>query len=336
MKPATQANACRASTSELPARMRRTSSGLAARVTPANCRRLGSGTEIVATAHTARSSNTAIAAAPATHGASTRSGARFHAASVERVERMPWTSTRSPLSIAPVVGPSGRSWSPSARVQAHLRHAPDRLERDPPRHLRAPDLAVAEDDRDLAHAEAAAYGAVGQLDLERVALRADAAEVDRLEHLAPVALEASGEVVHLQPEHPLGVPAAPAGDDAPPDAPALDFAAVHIARAEHDVGVVSRAQQAREVGRVVGEVSVHLADERGAGIQGPAEAGQIGLPEPELRVAVKHVDLAGELGGQAISDCAGAVGRGVVDDQHPMAVGRGHPYDVERGAHHRL
>src|SRR5215218_9663471 len=224
----------------------------------------------------------------------------------------------------------------SAGVQTHLRHAPGRLERDPPRHLRAPDLAVAEDDRDLAHAEAAAHGAVGQLDLERVALRANAVEVDRLEHFAPVALEPSREVAHLQPEHPLGVPAAPARDDAPPDPPALDLTAVHVARAEHHIGVVSRAQQAGEVGRVVREVGVHLADERGTGIQGPAEAGQVGLAEAELRVPVKHLDLAGELGRQAIRDGAGAVGRGVVDDQHPMAVGCGLPDDVERGAYYRL
>ena len=45
--------------------------------------------------------------------------------------------------------------------------------------------------------------------------------------------------------------------------PALDAAARQVAGAEHDVGAVARGvDQAREVGRVVGEVGVHL-DDRG-------------------------------------------------------------------------
>src|SRR4051812_42916298 len=245
-------------------------------------------------------------------------------------------STRWPLSIAPVVGPRAGSWSGSARVQTHLRHAPYRLESNPPRHLRAPDLAVAEDDRDLAYAEAVADGAVGQLDLERVALRADGVEIDRLEHLAPVALESAGEVAHREPQHALGVPAPPARNDAAPDAPALALPAVNVARAEHDVGVVGGAQQAGEVGRVVGEIGIHLADERGTGSEGPPESREVGLAEPELRVAMKHLDLVGQLGRQAVGNGARAVGRGVVDDQHPMAVRGGVANDVERGAHDRL
>ena len=48
-------------------------------------------------------------------------------------------------------------------------------------------------------------------------------------------------------------------DDPPLQAPVLDPAAVHVARAEHEVGAVERGRdQAREVGRVVREVGVHL------------------------------------------------------------------------------
>src|SRR3954447_7897047 len=80
------------------------------------------------------------------------------------------------------------------RLEAEERHLPDRLEHDRAAHLRLTLLAVREADRDLHDAEALAQSAVGRLDLEGVASRADRVEVDRLEHLAPVALEAAGRV----------------------------------------------------------------------------------------------------------------------------------------------
>ena len=43
--------------------------------------------------------------------------------------------------------------------------------------------------------------AIGELDLEGVALGADPAQVERLQHLAPEALEAAGQVAHRQAEH---------------------------------------------------------------------------------------------------------------------------------------
>ena len=61
-------------------------------------------------------------------------------------------------------------------------------------------LAVDEADRHLDDLEAGADGAVGQLDLEGVAARADPVEVDRLEHAPVEALEAAGQVAHAQAE----------------------------------------------------------------------------------------------------------------------------------------
>src|SRR3954451_14105910 len=72
-------------------------------------------------------------------------------------------------SIVPPAGPAKRG------------HEPGGLQRDPPRHLRAALAALPEDDRDLLHAQPRADGAPRQLELERVALRADACVVDRLE-----------------------------------------------------------------------------------------------------------------------------------------------------------
>src|SRR5919198_2188381 len=82
----------------------------------------------------------------------------------------------------------------SCGAQAEKRHFPDRLEEDRAAHLRHAFLAVGEADRHLGDAEAGTQRAVGQLDLEGVALGGDGAEVEALEHLPAEALEAAGEV----------------------------------------------------------------------------------------------------------------------------------------------
>src|SRR5919204_4457703 len=84
--------------------------------------------------------------------------------------------------------------TPQEGGAAQSRHLPDRLEHDVAAHLRAADGAVDERDRHLDHAKARAERPVRRLDLEGVAPRRHGVEVDRLEHVAPVALEAAGEV----------------------------------------------------------------------------------------------------------------------------------------------
>jgi len=70
-------------------------------------------------------------------------------------------------------------------------------------------LAVGERDRDLLDPEAGPDDAVRRLDLERVALRVDRGQVDRLEHAPAKALEAAGEVADpaLQEDLRVDVPA---------------------------------------------------------------------------------------------------------------------------------
>ncbi len=83
-------------------------------------------------------------------------------------------------------------------------------------------FTVAERDRHLDDPEPGEDGPVRQLDLEGVAARAHGAQLDRLEHLAPEALEAAGEVAHGQPEHEPGVQAADAADEPAQRSPAGD------------------------------------------------------------------------------------------------------------------
>ena len=105
-----------------------------------------------------------------------------------------------------------------------------------------------------------------------------------LEHLAPVALEAAGQVAdaarRAAPARTASRPARRIAASAPQFSIA---AAVDVARAEHEVGVAGGRDQPRHVVRVVGEVAVHLEHELGAVGERAAEAGEVRGPEALLR-----------------------------------------------------
>src|SRR4051812_29212914 len=109
------------------------------------------------------------------------------------------------------------------------RYLPDRLEHDRTAHLRAAVLPVDEGDRHLDDAKAGPQRAVGGLDLEGVAARVDRAQVECLQHLAPEALEAAGQVVHTDTEQHPRVPGATRRDEAAHGAPAADRATLDVA-----------------------------------------------------------------------------------------------------------
>ena len=72
----------------------------------------------------------------------------------------------------------------------------------------------------------------------------------------------------------------------------------------------------------MGEVGVHLQQQVGALGERAVEAGQVRGADPLLALAVQHLDLL-DLGGEAVGDRAGAVGRVVV--HHEDAVGQSRP-----------
>ena len=88
-------------------------------------------------------------------------------------------------------------------------------------------------DSDFSHdPEAGAHGPIGELDLKGIALRADAVEVDRLEHLPAEALKAARQIVHGQAEHESRVGRAPLTDEAAQGAPVAHAPAGHITGAQ--------------------------------------------------------------------------------------------------------
>src|SRR6266540_6852921 len=111
-------------------------------------------------------------------------------------------------------------------------YLPDRFGHDRLRHLRTAGFPVDEGDGNLPDAEACAQRSICRLDLERISLRVDRAEVDRLENPASVALEASGEVAHRRTQHDACIPRSTRGHEAPQRAPVAHGAAAHVARPE--------------------------------------------------------------------------------------------------------
>jgi hypothetical protein len=177
-------------------------------------------------------------------------------------------------------------------------------------------------DRHLDHPEAGAHGPVGQFHLERVAERPDRPEVDRLQHLAPEALEAAGQVLDVEPEPDAGVGAAPARDGQAALAPLGDLTAVDVPRAEHEIGLLGRGDELRRLGGIVREVGVHLEDQAGVARQGVAKAGYVGRPDALLAGPVQDVDT-GVQRGEPIGHISGPIRRGVVHDRDPGVRGQG-------------
>src|SRR5215813_1331376 len=97
-------------------------------------------------------------------------------------------------------------------LQPKLPHHGQRLEDDPPAQLGLAHPPILEDNRDLLHPETFLDRPVGQLDLERIPGAVDRRQIDRLQHPAPKALEASGEVALRQAENRPRVKGAGAAD----------------------------------------------------------------------------------------------------------------------------
>ena len=104
------------------------------------------------------------------------------------------------------------------------------LEHDPLVHLGGAVHPLHEGERHLHHAEAAAQGPVGHLDLEHVAGAAHRIQVDGTEYAPVKALEAAGEVAHRHLQQRARVQGAELRDQLPSARPVLGAAAGDPAR----------------------------------------------------------------------------------------------------------
>src|SRR4051812_19264666 len=102
------------------------------------------------------------------------SGFAFQRFRVARVSSQPWTTASCSAFMYQWIGRelARLQRAPPPRPVAQRRNAPSRLERDLRGHLRFAQPALAEADRHLDDLQSEQQRAVGELDLEGVALRA--------------------------------------------------------------------------------------------------------------------------------------------------------------------
>lgn len=183
------------------------------------------------------------------------------------------------------------------------------------RHLGLANAAIRKDNRDLADAKTALERAIGHLNLEAIAIGANAIKLKALKDLAAVATIAAGTVSEGQAKDHAGIEIAAAADQLAADAPVSRPAAGDIARADHQVKGFGGGGELRQIAWLMGKVSVHLKDQRRAGGQGIAKTGQIGGAKALFAAAVEHMD-PWILGGQGIDNRAGAIGRRIINHHH--------------------
>ena len=139
----------------------------------------------------------------------------------------------------------------------------------------------------------------------------------------------------MQPQQHLRRTGAPAAQRTGGPGPTLHAAAGHVARAEHQVGLVGGADQPGQVGRVVREVAVHLHQQLGSAAPARgAKPARYARPRPCLPGRCS-TSTSGSSAASRSAICARAVGRVVVHHQDVVLGGRlGQPR--QRGAHHLL
>lgn len=139
-------------------------------------------------------------------------------------------------------------------------------------------------------------------------------EVDGLEGLAPEGAESRGDVADTEPEHGPRVEGAGPRDQLPVQGPVDHAAARDPTGSDHQIGAVDLGQQARQVLRAVGAVSIEFDDDVVVPLERPPEPGDVGGSEALLALAVHDVDL-GILGGDPVGELPRAVRAVVVGDQ---------------------
>ena len=176
--------------------------------------------------------------------------------------------------------------------EAQAPHQAGGLPDDVPAHLRHAGAAVREHDGDLADPHPPLPALEAHLDLEarsrRTVTRSSrtASSARRRKHLNPPV-----RVVHRQAGHDAGVEVGRVREDEPVEWP-VDHRdlAVEVARAQHQVGLPRRLEEAGDDRRVVREVGVHLEHVLGAVLEGVAEAVPVGRAQPHLARALEQVD----------------------------------------------
>ena len=129
-----------------------------------------------------------------------------------------------------------------------------------------------------------------------------------------IAAIASGAVVDWNTEHGAGKDIATAADELAQWRPVGRAAAIDVARADDEIGVLRERQEVGQVFGIVRVVGVHLEDELVAVLDGIVKAEYVRGAQAHLAGAVQRADPRIRRA-DLVDELAGAVGRVIVDDQ---------------------
>ena len=178
-----------------------------------------------------RTATSSACAGPARRRCSNRCSCRMRqrpacCTTTPRSRRSPTAALRESWSTSPRSPRSPpRLTPPEQRLHAQSEHHQHRLAHDVSAHFALAHAAVDERDRHFVDAEAVLIAAVIHLDLEGVAVRANALQVQLLQHVPAEALEAAGQVVDGDTQDEPRVDRAAATDECPQERPVARAAA---------------------------------------------------------------------------------------------------------------
>src|SRR5260221_4643007 len=199
-----------------------------------------------------------------------------------------------------------------------------RLDQHVRRQLRLPEPAFDEDDGHLGDAEPSLLGFVQHFDEERVAVGDHGGDRQARERLAAPAAIAAGAVAGGQVRDEPDVAVAERAEQDPGDRPVDDaYPAVHVPRSDHELVRGGGADERREVGRIVREIAIHLADElRAPFLDGVQQAVDVRAAETAGPGPMQDLDAAGGILHQLVRDRPRPVRGSIVDDEQAEAVVR--------------
>ena len=202
-------------------------------------------------------------------------------------------------------------------AQAH--DAEKRFSEDAAGHLARPQLTIDEDHWNFLYFEAEAEGGIFHLYLEGIALEVDVIQADGFQYLARPANKAGCSVAQGDAEDSTDVGRGIIRHEDAPDRPVHDVHARDVAAANGGIValVVAGSIEARQVGRGVAEVGIHLEDILIALLQSPYEATDVCLAKSLLSRTLDKVDALQQtiLLHETPHDFCRSVGTSIVNDE---------------------
>ena len=186
-------------------------------------------------------------------------------------------------------------------------------------------MSVGKDNGHFLYLEAQFLGRVFHLYLEAVPFHLDGIQVHGFQHLAGIADETGGGVIHVELQDAPHIGRCKIAHHDAAHGPVNHADAVAVTGTHGQIGPLLGAGivQAEEVLGVVGEIGIHFEDVVISLFQGPFEALQIGRSQSQLAAALYQVQPLRGRFLEFLHDGGGSVGGAVVYNQDVKVSGKG-------------